>query len=73
MMHHRLVEYTYTAFLIPAAHFIVGRLIVAGPIVESALLPAAACLFALFLVKLTPPVKNVLRKRGVERWRLHFK
>lgn len=45
------------------------RLIVAGPIVESALLSVAACLFVLFLVKLTPPVKNVF----AERLSLHFK
>lgn len=49
------------------------RLIVAGPIVESALLSVAACLFVLFLVESTPPVKNVLRKRGAERSSLHLK
>lgn len=48
-------------------------LIVAGPIVESALLSVAACLFVLFLVKSTTPVKNVLRKRGAERSSLHLK
>lgn len=77
MMHRRLVVYVHglphscgTFYCLDGAT--VG-LIVAGPIVESALLSVAACLFVLFLVKSTTPVKNVLRKRGAERSSLHLK